>query len=59
MRVGCPWRDLPGTFGYRNSIYMRFNAGSAAGKLLRVFNALIEESDFEWMFVDGTFIEAH
>jgi hypothetical protein len=23
------------------------------------FDALIEESDFEWMFIDGTYIKAH
>lgn len=59
MRVGCPWRDLPRAFGHWNSVYKRFNAWSAAGKLLRVFNALIEEPDFEWLFIDGTYIKAH
>lgn len=59
MRVGCPWRDLPRTFGHWNSVYKRFNAWSAAGKLLRLFNALVEEPDFEWMFIDGTYVKAH
>lgn len=59
MRVGCPWRDLPSAFGGWNSIYKRFNAWSAAGKLLRVFNALIDEPDLEWTFIDGTYVKAH
>ena len=25
MRVGCPWRDLPSTFGLWNSVYQQFN----------------------------------
>ena len=59
MRVGCPWRDLPRAFGHWNSIYKRFNAWSAAGKLLKVFNALIDEPDVEWLFIDGTYVKAH
>jgi len=59
MRVGCPWRDLPSAFGCWNSVYKRFNAWSAAGKWLNVFNALLEEPDFEWAFIDGTYVKAH
>ena len=33
MRVGCPWRDLPVEFGFRNSIYQQFNRWSAKNKL--------------------------
>ena len=28
-------------------------------KLLKVFNALVEESDVEWLFIDGTYVKAH
>lgn len=59
MRVGCPWRDLARAFGCWNSVYKRFNAWSAAGKWLSVFNALLEEPDFEWAFIDGTYVKAH
>jgi transposase len=59
MRVGCPWRDLPSAFGCWNSVYNRFNPWSAAGKWLDVFNALLEGPDFEWAFIDGTYVKAH
>ncbi|TWH63940.1 transposase, IS4 family [Azomonas agilis] len=59
MRVGCPWRDLPDLFGDWNSIYKRFNAWSATGKWFKVFQALLEEPDFEWLFIDGSYVKAH
>jgi hypothetical protein len=37
-------------FGCWNSVYKRFNAWSAAGKWLKVFNTLLAEPDFEWAF---------
>ncbi|MGQ5525693.1 IS5 family transposase, partial [Chitinimonas sp. PSY-7] len=59
MRVGCPWRDLPSAFGGWNTIYKRFNAWSLAGKWLKAFKVLVEEPDFEWVFIDGTYVKAH
>jgi len=59
MRVGCPWRDLPKTFGCWNSIYKRFNAWSAAGKCVEIFKALVVEPDWEWVFIDGSYAKAH
>lgn len=59
MRAGCPWRDLPSAFGRWSSVYKRFNAWSAAGKWLKVSQALIEEPDLEWAFIDGTYVKAH
>lgn len=59
MRSGCPWRDLPEVFGRWNTVYKRFNAWSAAGKLTSIFNALVEDPDVEWLFIDGTYTKAH
>lgn len=59
MRVSCPWRDLPKSFGCWNSIYKRFNAWSAGGKWLRYFKVLVDEPDLEWEFIDGSYVEAH
>ena len=59
MRVGCPWRDLPESFGLWNSVYKRFNIWSKKGKLVNVFNALVEEPDLEWEFIDGSIVKAH
>ena len=47
MRVGCPWRDLPRTFGRWNSVFQKFNRWSSKGKLMLVFKALVQEPDLE------------
>ncbi|GAB2721857.1 hypothetical protein GCM10027172_15540 [Halomonas garicola] len=52
MRTGCPWRDLPEVFGFWNTVYKRFNAWSASGKLMRIFSSLVEDPDVEWLFID-------
>jgi len=59
MRVGCPWRDLPKAFGCWNSIYKRFNAWSLSSKWLRIFKALVIDPDWEWEFIDGSYVKAH
>jgi len=59
MRIECPWRDLPKAFGCWNSIYKRFNAWSLSGKWLRIFKALVIDSDWEWEFIDGSYVKAH
>ncbi len=59
MRVGCPWRDLPKAFGCWNSIYKRFNAWSLSSKWLRIFKALAIDPDWEWEFIDGSYVKAH
>lgn len=59
MRVGCPWRDLPKSFGQWNSIYQAFNRWSSKNKLMQIFKALIQEPDLEWEFIDASFVRAH
>ena len=59
MRVGCPWRDLPADFGCWNSIYQQFNRWSSKNKLMQIFNALVQEPDLEWEFIDGSIVKAH
>lgn len=59
IRVGCPWRDLPKEFGLWNSIFKKFNAGSDQGKWIKLFGALVEEADMEWLFMDGSYIRDH
>ncbi|SUD29963.1 ISPs1, transposase OrfA [Pseudomonas fluorescens] len=59
MRTGCPWRDLPEAFGGWSKVYKRFNAWSASGKWLKVFQALVADPDMEWVFIDGSYAKAH
>lgn len=59
MRSGCPWRDLPVVFGRWNTVYQRFNAWLAAGKLMAIFGALLDDPNVEWLSTDGTYTKAH
>ena len=59
MRTGCPWRDVPESFGDWSTIYRRFNLWSKKGVLIRVFRALRYEPDLEWEFIDGSIVKAH
>lgn len=58
-RTGSPWRDLPAVFGNWNSIFVRFNRWSAGGVWHRLFAALSEDPDFEYLIVDSTIVRAH
>ncbi len=59
FRTGSPWRDLPERFGNWNNVFRRFRRWALSGVSGRVFNALSEEFDLEWVFVDGTIVQAH
>lgn len=59
MRVGCPWRDLPSTFGFWNSIFQKFNRWSAKNKLVTLFKSLAIDPDLEWEFIDASIVKAH
>ncbi len=59
FRTGSPWRDLPERFGNWNNVFRRFRRWALSGVFERVFSALSEEFDLEWVFVDGTIVQAH
>lgn len=59
MRVGCPWRDVPESFGDWSAIYRRFNLWSKKGIMIQLFNALKKSPDLEWEFIDGSIVKAH
>lgn len=61
-RVGCPWRDLPGSYGPWHTIYMRWSRWVAASVPQRVMRALPEEAgEFEAVMalLDSTIVRAH
>ena len=59
MRTGAPWRDLPERFGNWNSLYQRFRDWAIRGEWKRLFEALKEDPDFEWIMIDSSVIRAH
>ena len=59
VRTGSPWRDLPDGFGPWNSAFRRFSRWSAKGVRHRIFAAMADDGDFEYLIVDSTIIRAH
>ena len=59
VRTGAPWRDLPATFGEWNSVFRRFSRWSRKGVWHRIFAALSDDPDFEYLIIDSTIVRAH
>jgi transposase len=58
-RTGSPWRDLPAEFGKWFSVYTRFWRWSQRGVWERVFKALSDDPDFEYVMIAGTICRVH
>jgi len=59
VRTGSPWRDLPDVFGDWNSVFRRFSRWSQKGVWRRIFDAMSDDPDFEYLIVDSTIVRAH
>jgi len=59
VRAGAPWRDLPEEFGNWNSVFQRFRRWAKKGVWERLFKALVENPDFEYLIIDSTIVRAH
>ena len=59
VRTGAPWRDLPDAFGHWNSVFRRFSRWSAKGIWHRIFAAMADDPDFEYLILDSTIVRAH
>ena len=58
-RAGIPWRDLPARFGDFRVVHTRHSRWSTGGVWRRVFEALSQEADNEWVMIDATIVRAH
>ena len=59
VRTGSPGRDLPDAFGEWNSVFRRFSRWSQKGIWHRIFEAMSDDPDFEYLIVDSTIIRTH
>jgi putative transposase len=57
-RTGSPWRDLPEFFGNWNSVFVRFSRWSKDGVWDRLFAAMADDPDFEYIMIDSTIVRA-
>ena len=58
-RTGSPWRDLPPSFGKWNSVFKRFRDWVKAGVFKRMFDAVSDEPDMEFVMADATIVRVH
>jgi transposase len=59
VRTGSPWRDLPDVFGPWNSVFRRFSRWSQKRVWWRLFEAMADDPDFEYLIMDATIVRAH
>ena len=58
-RTGAPWRDLPEEFGNWYTVYTRFWRWARKNVWERIFKALSDDADFEYVGIDGTLVRVH
>lgn len=58
-RTGSPWRDLPGDFGNWNTVYSRYSDWIKAGVFQKIFEAVSNDPDMEYVMVDATVVKVH
>ena len=57
-RSGGRWRDMPARFGDFQTVKRRYYRWIEMGVLDRLFSALAQEADLEWVAIDSTSIRA-
>ncbi len=58
-KTGFPRRDLPEYFGHWHRGYVHYNRRSDKGHWVRVFNAIANDLDLEYLIVDESIVRVH
>lgn len=58
-RSSSAWADIPERYGLHQTVYSRFCKWRDNGTLLRIFQALSIDANFENLSIDSTSIKAH
>ena len=60
-RAGIPWRDLPERFGDFRVVHTRHSrwSWSRSGVWRKIFEALAQDADNEYVMIDATIVRAH
>jgi transposase len=59
LRSGAHWHDLPERYGKWKSLHKRFSRWAKAGVWERVFAALIDDPNNDYLMLDTTLVRAH
>jgi transposase len=59
LRSGAHWCDLPERYGKWKSVHQRFARWAKTGVWERVFEALIDDAENEYLMLDTTLVRAH
>lgn len=59
LRTGAPWRDLPEAYGNWENVHRRFCRWRDKGIWERILEALVEDTDFEWLMIDASHVKVH
>lgn len=59
LRSGARWSDLPPRYGQYKSVHKRFTRWTTNGVWKRVFQALMQDRDNEYLRIDSSIARAH
>ena len=57
--MGAPWRDLPEAYGNWKNVHRRFCRWRDKGIWEKILEALVDDTDFEWLMIDASHVKVH